>query len=180
MIQAIALSDVILVVLVVGLDVTLVDKVNFVGFVILIPIGEGSNNQPYTNVRIWSQQNPERPCGDLSHCCDSCCDDWCTTPGTTTTTTRGDGTTTTTTTTTRTTKPTTKPTAKPTLPPGLPEECYDYGDGIIDPDYEASPGELVFVENWDTFNMDIWEHEITMGGGGNWEFQLRVPEWFFH
>ena len=64
------------------------------------------------------------------------------------------------------------------MPPGLPEECYDYGDGIIDPDYEASPGELVFVENWDTFNMDIWEHEITMGGGGNWEFQLRVPELF--
>ena len=26
--------------------------------------------------------------------------------------------------------------------------------------------------------MDIWEHEITMGGGGNWEFQLRVPELF--
>ena len=62
------------------------------------------------------------------------------------------------------------------MPPGLPEECYDYGDGIIDPDYEASPGELVFVENWDTFNMDIWEHEITMGGGGNWEFQSRVPK----
>ena len=38
----IALSDVILVVLVVDLDVTLVDKVNFVGFVILILIGEGS------------------------------------------------------------------------------------------------------------------------------------------
>ena len=65
------------------------------------------------------------------------------------------------------------------MPPGLPEECYDYGDGIIDPDYEASPGELVFVENWDTFNMDIWEHEITMGGGGNWEFQFRVPEYRF-
>ena len=48
----IALSDVILVVLVVDLDATLVDKVNFVGFVILIPIGEGSNNQSYTNIRI--------------------------------------------------------------------------------------------------------------------------------
>lgn len=26
--------------------------------------------------------------------------------------------------------------------------------------------------------MDIWEHEITMGGGGNWEFQFRVLELF--
>ena len=36
---------------------------------------------------------------------------------------------------------------------------------------KASPGELVFEENWDDFNLDIWEHEISMGGGGNWEFQ---------
>ena len=38
----------------------------------------------------------------------------------------------------------------------------------------AEPGELVFEENWDDFNMDIWEHELTMGGGGNWEFQEKV------
>merc|ERR1711962_1695167 len=101
--------------------------------------------------------DPYRPCGDLSHCCDSCCDDWCTTTtkATTTTTTRSDGTTSTTIQTTVTTKGTTRPTPKPTMPPGLPDECYEYDDGIIDPDYEASPGELVFVENWDTLNMDI-------------------------
>jgi len=36
---------------------------------------------------------------------------------------------------------------------------------------DAEPGELVFEENWDDFNMDIWQHEMTLGGGGNWEFQ---------
>ena len=31
---------------------------------------------------------------------------------------------------------------------------------------------LIFEENWDDFNFDRWEHELTMGGGGNWEFQM--------
>jgi len=30
---------------------------------------------------------------------------------------------------------------------------------------------LIFDENFDTFDLDVWEHEITAGGGGNWEFQ---------
>jgi len=30
---------------------------------------------------------------------------------------------------------------------------------------------LVFEDNFNSFNLDTWEHEITMGGGGNWEFQ---------
>jgi len=30
---------------------------------------------------------------------------------------------------------------------------------------------LIFEDNFDTFDMDAWEHEITAGGGGNWEFQ---------
>ncbi|XP_071954283.1 beta-1,3-glucan-binding protein-like [Antedon mediterranea] len=30
---------------------------------------------------------------------------------------------------------------------------------------------LIFEDNFDTFNLDVWEHEITAGGGGNWEFQ---------
>ncbi|CBY42746.1 unnamed protein product, partial [Oikopleura dioica] len=38
----------------------------------------------------------------------------------------------------------------------------------------AAPGELVFEENWEYLNMDIWEHEMTMGGGGNWEFQTYL------
>ena len=34
------------------------------------------------------------------------------------------------------------------------------------------PGDLIFHEPFDQLNMDIWEHEITMNGGGNWEFQV--------
>lgn len=30
---------------------------------------------------------------------------------------------------------------------------------------------LIFEETFDTFDHDLWKHEITMGGGGNWEFQ---------
>jgi len=30
---------------------------------------------------------------------------------------------------------------------------------------------LIFEENWDDLDMDRWQHEITMGGGGNWEFE---------
>jgi len=30
---------------------------------------------------------------------------------------------------------------------------------------------LIFEDNFDYFDMDVWEHEITAGGGGNWEFQ---------
>lgn len=30
---------------------------------------------------------------------------------------------------------------------------------------------LIFDENFDDFDLDVWEHEITAGGGGNWEFQ---------
>ncbi|XP_072050498.1 beta-1,3-glucan-binding protein-like [Amphiura filiformis] len=30
---------------------------------------------------------------------------------------------------------------------------------------------LIFEDEFDTFDMDTWEHEFTAGGGGNWEFQ---------
>lgn len=30
---------------------------------------------------------------------------------------------------------------------------------------------VIFEENFDYFDMDTWEHEMTAGGGGNWEFQ---------
>ncbi|XP_055613773.1 beta-1,3-glucan-binding protein-like, partial [Uranotaenia lowii] len=32
-------------------------------------------------------------------------------------------------------------------------------------------GELVFEDNFDFFDFEIWEHENTLAGGGNWEFQ---------
>eukprot|EP00752_Nemacystus_decipiens_P007385 g6605.t1 len=31
---------------------------------------------------------------------------------------------------------------------------------------------LILNEEFDSFNLDLWQHEITMGGGGNWEFQM--------
>jgi len=31
---------------------------------------------------------------------------------------------------------------------------------------------LVWEDNFDTLDLTKWEHELTLGGGGNWEFQL--------
>lgn len=36
----------------------------------------------------------------------------------------------------------------------------------------ASAETLVFSDDFDKFNLKTWKHEITMGGGGNWEFEL--------
>ncbi|XP_062507118.1 beta-1,3-glucan-binding protein-like [Corticium candelabrum] len=33
-------------------------------------------------------------------------------------------------------------------------------------------GELLFEEDFNVFNLSVWQHELTMSGGGNWEFQL--------
>ena len=33
---------------------------------------------------------------------------------------------------------------------------------------------LIFYDNFTNFNMSTWEHELTMAGGGNWEFQWYV------
>ncbi|XP_033115164.1 beta-1,3-glucan-binding protein-like isoform X2 [Anneissia japonica] len=57
-------------------------------------------------------------------------------------------------------KPTNAPPKVPTTIPG------DGGDAGTD-----APGTLIFDEQFDTFDLDRWEHEITAGGGGNWEFQ---------
>lgn len=31
--------------------------------------------------------------------------------------------------------------------------------------------QLVLEDNFDTFNLSLWQHQLTLGGGGNWEFQ---------
>ena len=36
----------------------------------------------------------------------------------------------------------------------------------------VSADTLIFEETWDELNFDRWQHEHTMGGGGNWEFQV--------
>jgi len=30
---------------------------------------------------------------------------------------------------------------------------------------------IIFSDDFDEFDLSIWQHEITMGGGGNWEFE---------
>lgn len=36
---------------------------------------------------------------------------------------------------------------------------------------DYSNEKVVFEDNFDEFDLETWEHEITAGGGGNWEFQ---------
>jgi len=31
---------------------------------------------------------------------------------------------------------------------------------------------LIFSDDFDKFDLKTWKHEITMGGGGNWEFEI--------
>lgn len=35
-------------------------------------------------------------------------------------------------------------------------------------------GQLVFEENFNTLDQSKWRHEVTMSGGGNYEFQWYV------
>lgn len=35
----------------------------------------------------------------------------------------------------------------------------------------AQDYELALDENFDTFNLSLWQHQLSLGGGGNWEFQ---------
>ena len=45
----------------------------------------------------------------------------------------------------------------------------------------AKVQKLVFEDDFDTFDFSKWQHELTMGGGGNWEFELywnnRTSSW---
>lgn len=44
--------------------------------------------------------------------------------------------------------------------------------------FVASAGQyrerLIFADDFDTLDMRKWKHELTMGGGGNWEFEMYV------
>lgn len=37
-------------------------------------------------------------------------------------------------------------------------------------------GDLIFEDNFDTFDQDVWKHAVTMAGGGNYEFQWVVND----
>ncbi|XP_060073960.1 beta-1,3-glucan-binding protein-like [Ylistrum balloti] len=47
------------------------------------------------------------------------------------------------------------------------------GSGRAIPNCQSYPC-LIFEDNFDTLDMDTWEHEITASGGGNWEFQYYL------
>ncbi|XP_049779843.1 beta-1,3-glucan-binding protein-like [Schistocerca cancellata] len=35
-------------------------------------------------------------------------------------------------------------------------------------------GDMIFADDFEDFDLSVWQHEITMSGGGNWEFQIYV------
>lgn len=41
---------------------------------------------------------------------------------------------------------------------------------------EICAGQLLFEDNFDTLDQAKWRHEMTLGGGGNWEFQWYVND----
>ncbi|XP_018563526.1 beta-1,3-glucan-binding protein-like [Anoplophora glabripennis] len=43
--------------------------------------------------------------------------------------------------------------------------------GTHAPQGKICPGDLIFQDNFDDFKLPVWQHELTLGGGGNWEFQ---------
>lgn len=40
------------------------------------------------------------------------------------------------------------------------------------PSVQANTLSLALEDNFDTFNLSLWKHELTLSGGGNWEFEL--------
>ncbi|KRT86910.1 hypothetical protein AMK59_1529, partial [Oryctes borbonicus] len=43
--------------------------------------------------------------------------------------------------------------------------------GTFAPTDKICPGDIIFQEEFDSLNLKKWQHENTLGGGGNWEFQ---------
>ena len=41
--------------------------------------------------------------------------------------------------------------------------------------FTAKQETLIFEDNFDKFNFKTWQHEITLSGEGNWEF-----EWYYN
>ena len=42
----------------------------------------------------------------------------------------------------------------------------------IEYEYNEFGERLVFSDEFDKFDLKKWKHDLTMSGGGNWEFQL--------
>lgn len=74
--------------------------------------------------------------------------------------------------TTRTTRSTTKRTTV-TRPEGwTPPTPTDNGNNQIEPEYNQYGERLIFRDDFETLDFNKWKHDMTMSGGGNWEFQL--------
>ena len=40
--------------------------------------------------------------------------------------------------------------------------------------FAAATEKLIFFDDFTNFNFNVWEHERTLSGGGNWEFEWYV------
>ena len=47
----------------------------------------------------------------------------------------------------------------------------DSGDSSSSSGQKGFTDNLIFEDNFDSLDLDTWQHEITMSGGGNWEFE---------
>ena len=45
-------------------------------------------------------------------------------------------------------------------------------DPVVEPEYNEYGEKLIFSDEFDTMDFKKWKHDMTMSGGGNWEFQL--------
>lgn len=45
-----------------------------------------------------------------------------------------------------------------------------------DGDAHRAKETLIFQDNFEDLDPSVWKHEITMSGGGNWEFQVGAGE----
>lgn len=45
-------------------------------------------------------------------------------------------------------------------------------DDHVEDEYNQYGERLIFRDDFDTFDFKKWKHDLTMSGGGNWEFQL--------
>ncbi|OWF46553.1 Beta-1,3-glucan-binding protein [Mizuhopecten yessoensis] len=53
------------------------------------------------------------------------------------------------------------------------ENPWRSGNGRAVPNCQSYPC-LIFEDNFDTLDLETWEHEITASGGGNWEFEYYL------
>ncbi|TOF75848.1 hypothetical protein CGJ15_27005, partial [Vibrio parahaemolyticus] len=52
--------------------------------------------------------------------------------------------------------------------------CGAFAADLVEPEDCTGFPCLIFNEEFDYFDHDVWEHEVTMSGGGNWEFQVYL------